>query len=225
VHRYTCTRPLHCNVHSVYGPRTRLPTWLLPGCVKARYGAVYMDVYGPYTDVYDRSVHGPCTCRVHGRVPGRFRSRTRLVHLHASAAYTARRRRTTVLYTACVHLYTCTRPCAGRVRAVSARVNGRVRAVYTTGRVPAEHTARVHVYTYTAVNGPCTRPCTGRVGPVHARKGPCRNVYTAVYVPFTRRAVYAAFSAVDRASTWPCNSRVLHSSCTPIRVYTAVTPP
>jgi len=201
VHRYTCTRPLHGNVHSVYGPRTRLSTWLLPGCVKARYGRVHGRV---------RAVHA----HVHGRVPGRFRSRTQPVRLHASAVYTARRRRTTVLYTARVHLYTCTRPCAGRVLAVSARVNGRVRAVYTT--------ARVHVYTYTAVNGPCTRPCMGRVNPCtrpctcRLDDGPC----TRRFPPCTGRVhgrVMAVYTA--RVHVYTCTrsssgrERAVYGSC------------
>ena len=117
------------------------------------------------------------------------------------------------MYTA---VYTYTRA-HGRVRAVYDRIHGRFRPCKQPvhGCVRSVHTARVHdpcvrrpVYTTvygpcTCVHGPCTWPRNGHVHGlctriyvymytyirVHGRE---RAVYTAVYVPCSRRTVYAS---------------------------------
>jgi len=234
---YRCTRLLHGNVRSVYGPRTGPCTCTRPlygrvhpcTCIrpcKAVYTAIfgpcihacgYMAVYGTHTrprtcllpgrvragyDRVDGRVRNGPTGRVHGRVDGRYTSVcepcTRPCTRLFSAACSLRAlpctgtRRATVVYTARVRLYTCTRPlygCVrGRVRAVSAHVHGRVRAVYTTGPIRSELTTRIHVNACTS-----TPPSTGRV------HGHVRAVSARVHglvQPYTRWAVYAVVFGV-----------------------------
>ena len=192
---YTCTRPLHRHVHSVYGPCTR-------PC------AVYTAVYTARTQLCNCCVHvpcPPCTWRCNGRV--HVYTCTRAVYTAVdgpctrpvyTAAYTARtftqtihghvhgRYNTAVITAVYTAVYTVVSARVhGRVRAVSARVHGRVRAVYMTGRVRC----RVHVpYLRTCtrpctarVYRPCTWPCTGRV---HGH-GPCTRLVRSVLLRFS----------------------------------------
>jgi len=126
------------------------------------------------------------------------------------AVYMARTRPCTppAVYTARVQMYTAvTRQCTQRVRAAYTAEYGLCRPVLTAVYVPRKRrpcTGRAHgpciwlVYTYTRVHlhGRERARVHGHVravsARVYARNGPCRPVYTDVYVPYTRRVVYAA---------------------------------
>jgi len=101
-------------------------------------------------------------------------------------------------------MYTAvTRQCTKRVRAAYTAEYGLCRPVLTAVYVPRKRrvvygTSTRLVYTYTRVHlhGRERARVHGHVravsARVYARNGPCRPVYTDVYVPCTRRAVYAA---------------------------------
>jgi len=123
---YMCTRTRIYVFTAVNGPSTRPCTCRVHDeqCTRPRTQSLYTNMY--------TAVYRPCTRSVStstGRALGRFRSCTWRVHGSVT------------VHMAGVHVYTCTLPLRGRVRAV--------------------HTARIH----TRIHGPCRRPCDGRFRP------------------------------------------------------------
>jgi len=132
----------------------------------------------------------------------------------------------TVVYTALVHVDTCTRPYTCRVHGpymavYTSRVRGRVRAIYTAEDVRTDGP-------YTAmctggVDGPCARPIHGHVRAVYT----ARPLYGRVRAVFAGEDVFTGRVHGRRVT----GTRHITRSCTrPVRgrttaVYTAVDGP
>jgi len=167
----------------------------------------------PYTAVYTIRYTA-----VHGRVDGRFRPCRWPVHGRVHCPCTRR------------HVDTCTRPCTCRVHGrvhgpymavCMSRVQGRVRAMYTTEDV---RTDGPYTVMYTGVvDGPCARPTHGRVRAVHTARPLYGRVRAVIAVEdvFTVR-VHGRRVTGTRHVIRPCTRPVRGRTTT---VYTAVDGP